>query len=392
MYPRILPKTETSCWDVGVTGVTDEGEVGVPLLTEMLEKAGARGTFYVDINAADYVGEEAVRTTCRDLIARGHDVQLHYHSHYEFSDQPNWRDLMYAQSPGSPHFPAAIELTANRFEALCGQRATCYRAGGYRIESPNLEALKAIGVRCEGTAWPDPGGRVALEEDIRWRNTPSFAHALLFMPITHYLELYPGRAPTIRQLNFSLDRRNVYEAILDLIDESDIQAVSLMSHSSTFMEYGFGPTYKELTQAIAEAHGNTTKERIHSVYADWVESQERPKLMVEKPHKQRIEEYRDFFEAVASRAHLQFITADEYLKKVEAGEIKLPERRRGLLPLPVYDFSTKTARMDYVRRYDLQRLMDLDDVFRDLPDDQSFFTKPPAEIAEQLKTIGIPAG
>lgn len=389
MYPRVFPHTKTSCWDIGVEGETPSGPVGTPLLCDMLERAGGRGTFFMDINAVDYVGEGPVKRTCDQLLQRGHDVQLHFHSHYEFTELPNRNELMYSVMPQAvQHFREAILLSADRFEKICGYRSTVYRAGGYRLLPAMLPALKEAGIRAEATIWPDPRRRADVSDDLRWRNAPSWHDDLLVLPVTHYVEMHQDRPPLIRQFNFSARRRHVYEALLDIAGSADLGLVSLMAHSSTFMAYGYENTYKQIANRLLEVHSDAVGNGLKGCYADWFTSDEKPKMMLRSPDTSRIQEYENFFESIAERPDLRLITLRDYTDKVLEGSINVPERRCPLFPLPRYDLKTKQASLDFVRRYNTKLVVDTDKQYRAM-DDKAVHTKPPEEIIAAAKQKGI---
>ncbi len=52
---------------------------GAPLIMDLLEEQGGRGTFFVDVYNRRTVTEEIVRRTCVEIAERGHEVALHTH-------------------------------------------------------------------------------------------------------------------------------------------------------------------------------------------------------------------------------------------------------------------------------------------------------------------------
>jgi hypothetical protein len=123
---------------------------GIPLIMDILEEHGFRGTFFTEMFCSYFVGQEEVAKACNMISTRGHDCQLHLHPVYRFyCDYTNGKarremDLMFQLTRDEQHELIA-EGTA-LFRQIAGKPARAYRAGGYAGSEVTLSVLHQNGI------------------------------------------------------------------------------------------------------------------------------------------------------------------------------------------------------------------------------------------------------
>ena len=128
---------------------------GVPLIMDILEEQGFRGTFFTEVFCAYAVGHEEVAKVIRQIQERGHDVQLHLHPTYRFyrdfkAGQPRCEtDLMCQLTPEEQH--QLVGEGVRLFRELSGKAPRAYRAGCYGASEVTLRALRAHGVEIDAS-------------------------------------------------------------------------------------------------------------------------------------------------------------------------------------------------------------------------------------------------
>lgn len=135
---------------LGMMGEYDGRFYGVPLICEILEKYGLKGTFFVEPFNDELGYPGATEPVCRYLVDRGHDVQLHIHPNhvhyglhragkpYAFTDQ--MADLPIDTQR------RLIEEGAARIERWTGRRPMAFRAGNMAASEGTLRALEDAGL------------------------------------------------------------------------------------------------------------------------------------------------------------------------------------------------------------------------------------------------------
>lgn len=143
----------------------------------MLEKHGAKLTVFVDASylhrlhgvaeRAAQIEHSAIAQQLRDLVARGHDAQLHVHPHWVDSHYANgnWRIDTSRYRLHDFSIEERTELVSEckrHLDDVSGQRSFAYRAGGWCMQpfAELADALYDNGVWLDSTVFP--GG---LSED-----------------------------------------------------------------------------------------------------------------------------------------------------------------------------------------------------------------------------------
>ncbi len=136
--------------DITVFGKYGSRYYGIPLIMEILEEFGFRGTFFVEVFCAYLKGHEAVAAVFEAIRKRGHDAQLHLHPVQRFyrdyvAGQPRREvDLMFKLS--SCEQRDLIGEGVKLFRELSGTSPIAYRAGCYGAGESTLPALLDNGI------------------------------------------------------------------------------------------------------------------------------------------------------------------------------------------------------------------------------------------------------
>ena len=138
-----------------VFGECQSGSYGIPLIMDILEEHGFRGTFFTEVLCAPLVGNDALRRVFRTIRERSHDAQLHLHPVYRFfHDFQNGGprrevDLMW-KLPAAEQRQLVAEGIA-LFRDLAGVSPRAYRAGCYGASEVTLSALRANGIEIDSS-------------------------------------------------------------------------------------------------------------------------------------------------------------------------------------------------------------------------------------------------
>jgi hypothetical protein len=141
--------------DVSVFGKCGSAFYGIPLIMDILEEHGFRGTFFTEVFCALVVGHREVERMCQYIRGRGHDCQLHLHPVYRFyhdfrQGKPRREmDLMF-QLPADEQFLLIAE-GVQLFKDLSGVAPRAYRAGCYGASEVTLRALRQNGLEIDSS-------------------------------------------------------------------------------------------------------------------------------------------------------------------------------------------------------------------------------------------------
>src|SRR5262249_14844179 len=128
---------------------------GIPLVMDILDEHGFKGTFFTEVLCAPIVGEDQVARVFETILKRGHDPQLHLHPTYRFyrdfkEGQPRREtDLMFQLSPEEQR--QIIGEGVGLFRSLCGRPPRAYRAGCYGAAESTLAALCEHGIAIDSS-------------------------------------------------------------------------------------------------------------------------------------------------------------------------------------------------------------------------------------------------
>jgi len=131
-----------------IYGKFGDEELGIGHMMDVADKYSKKITFFVDIVAERvYPGE--IKEVCKDIIDRGHDVQLH--AHPEFADDEFWEELDIPKQAAMNRWNIGqarkvLGWMMEECEKWGIPTPVAIRGGGYRYNSNTLLAAGELGI------------------------------------------------------------------------------------------------------------------------------------------------------------------------------------------------------------------------------------------------------
>ena len=138
-----------------ILGKKEKSFYGTPLIMDILEQNGLKATFFCEVFAALNCGESELSQAYRDMIRRGHEVQLHLHpTHYFYRQVQEGRLKEADLDPNHDYLachPLEKQVALLRegievFQRITGRTPTVFRAGNYGANLTTLQALEQVGI------------------------------------------------------------------------------------------------------------------------------------------------------------------------------------------------------------------------------------------------------
>jgi hypothetical protein len=123
---------------------------GIPLIMDILEEHGFRGTFFTEVFSSYLLGQDEWLKVFRMIRTCGHDAQLHLHPVFRFyKDRSMGRparhlDLIHKLSVGEQR--EFVREGIALFTGLSGYAPRAFRAGCYAASETTLQVLHENGV------------------------------------------------------------------------------------------------------------------------------------------------------------------------------------------------------------------------------------------------------
>ena len=141
--------------DLSVFGALGSKQFGIPLLMDILDRHGFRGTFFTELFCGYVLGFQEIERVLSYILRRGHDAQLHLHPvywHYRnyLRGGPKCpKDLMWDRSTEEQE--QLIGEGVNLFRQFTGSVPRAYRAGCYGASETTLEVLGRHGIEIDSS-------------------------------------------------------------------------------------------------------------------------------------------------------------------------------------------------------------------------------------------------
>lgn len=170
---------------------TAEGAHGSPLIMDVVERHGGRGTFFVDVYNRTTVSEELVAQSVREIAERGHEAALHTHPAFP-SGRRGYGMAQTMKALSLDEQTRFVAEGAAMIERWTGRRPVSHRAGGYGANYDTLTALARNGIAYDSSVfhgYPHCG----LNEPPLTINTPKHHSGVFEIPVSVTRnELYAG--------------------------------------------------------------------------------------------------------------------------------------------------------------------------------------------------------
>lgn len=186
-----------------IEGVTPSGVYGARYIARTLHNAGLTGVFFVEPFFSKLIdgGDALLAELVQDLLAQGHEVQLHLHPELlsALPDSPELRPLMAWRRPyrdiaelDAGGQRQLIELGAELLVRAGAPRPNAFRAGNFGASFETLAALRASGIRYDSSYnlnYLNRNCRLAFEHPLE---QPIEHEGVVEVPISHFVHR-PGR-------------------------------------------------------------------------------------------------------------------------------------------------------------------------------------------------------
>jgi peptidoglycan/xylan/chitin deacetylase (PgdA/CDA1 family) len=178
-----------------VLGRVGGASYGTPLIMDILEEHGLRGTFFVEVLASTVLGERALAEAYETVLRRGHDAQLHAHPVYRYyakvrqgalteSQLPPEMDLIGSLAPDVQR--ELLEEARDIFVRLTGKKPTAFRAGNYGASLETLRVLDEMGFTHDSSFNAAYTNGMCLVSPGMVTNTPWQVGGLWEVPVTTF--------------------------------------------------------------------------------------------------------------------------------------------------------------------------------------------------------------
>lgn len=155
---------------------------GITRIMDILDRHGARGTFYLTPYESAKHGESLLAEAAKTVIDKGHDLQLHTHPLPMFGVQ----GLAGLSIEEQVHI---LRTGRDLLEQWTGYRPIAHRSGAYKADENTLRALDAIGMEIDASlSYSGPLSKTMVTD-----NRVQSLHGITELPVSFY---HPVRLPT----------------------------------------------------------------------------------------------------------------------------------------------------------------------------------------------------
>jgi hypothetical protein len=217
---------------------------GTPLIMDILERNGLRGTFFIEVLASHVVNQQQMADAYGEIVARGHDVQLHLHPVYHYyrllrqglitNDQlPQNMDLI-----GTLPLSAQLQLLREGIDLaqkLTGRTPIAFRAGCFGASTSTLVALAEVGIEYDSSFNAVYLGKTCLIDAHQPTNIPWRAGRVWEIPITNF-ETGIGWLRGLKPLDVVAVSWPEMKQVLDSAGRLNLQTVVFILHSFSFLK------------------------------------------------------------------------------------------------------------------------------------------------------------
>lgn len=226
-----------------IYGIQGGRAYGIPLIMDLLEKHGARGTFFVNAYLDSAYPEQDIASMVRTITSRGHDVQFHAHPEFRCFRRCETGDLecrsRCTQAEGrtaGTNFENQVQVLregALNIERWSGHYPVAFRAGALRADTNTLKALAALNIPID-SSMSGPHHELATVLPV---NQLGSYEGVLEIPLLAYGESLP-LSRRVRFLDQESSTLQEQKFLLRRASETGIAAVPLIMHSFSFCDPG----------------------------------------------------------------------------------------------------------------------------------------------------------
>ncbi len=217
---------------------------GTPLIMDILERYGLRGTFFIEVLAGQVVPESQLAAAYDEIARRGHDPQLHLHPVYHYYQLFCQGALSRDQLPprmdliGSLPLEKQVELLqegTRLFGKYVGRAPVAFRAGCFGGSASTLSALSQLGFRYDSSFNAAYLGSTCLMDSNRITNTPWPADGVWEVPITNF-ETGFWKMRSFKPLDVGAVSLPEMKRVLEQAEGLGLRTIVFLMHSFTLFK------------------------------------------------------------------------------------------------------------------------------------------------------------
>jgi hypothetical protein len=298
---------------------TPGGEVGIRYQMDMLEKRGAKGTFFIDILMAYVFGEKPTRQVIDGILERGHDVQLHLHPspNLRGCTDPALRDIdrRWTEKACVGSFRDALDVAYGLFDAYTGQKPVAFRNGAYHLQEDYFPVLAEYGLLIDSSLYPYKNCR--LKGSLKTASQP-FLHpsGVLELPvgwlgIATQEDRYASTQFTAKTGTYGRYLLQMIAEAHEIFANHALVPLTFILHSYTFLKAKQTADPKHL-----KAWNRAMKQKMPPFFHNSLQrSVGSPLTFFDEIHHERIQFVHDLLDAVAANPHIKIVTFKEIHEK-----------------------------------------------------------------------------
>ena len=216
---------------------------GTPLIMDITEENGLRGTFFIEVLALPVVDQQQMADAYGDIARRGHDAELHVHPVYSFYRDVLQGKLRRDQLPQHmdwigrlpPEKQVQLLLDgSNTFRQLVGKEPVAFRAGCFGASGSTLSALLQVGILYDSSFNRAYLGEACAIES-RGTNAPWKADGVWEVPVTNF-ETGSGSLRGLKPLDVGAVSLIEMQRVLHEAARVGLSPVVILLHSFTLFK------------------------------------------------------------------------------------------------------------------------------------------------------------
>lgn len=235
VYLTIDVETYTGDYDRDVYG----HGLGLPFIMDECRRHRIPATFFVETLGITRWGDAGVKRVCGDLLAEGHDVQLHVHPVVArlpgFTDRD---DILLRHD--RPTQERVIGVARDLLAQCTGRPVTAFRAGDFAANRDTLEAMAALGLWIGSNRNLDrkTSIRSGLNDVFPVRNDWSCLGRMVDLPVSALRSPLSCLDGTYRHLQVSAVGCGEMTGALERMEQAGYGAAAILTHPGEYFRPG----------------------------------------------------------------------------------------------------------------------------------------------------------
>jgi len=217
---------------------------GIPLIMDILEEHGLRGTFFSEVLVRNLLARDELKEAYTPIIQRGHDAQLHLHPVFDYYHRVTQGHIRREELPsrmdliGGLPFDKQVELLkkgCSIFSEIFGSMPVAFRAGCYGASMSTLDALGKVGIAYDSSFNAAYLADSCLMGPRDATNVPWRSGAVWEIPVTTF-ETGAGSMRGLKPLEVSAVSFWELQEVLEQAQKLGQETVTVMLHSFAFLK------------------------------------------------------------------------------------------------------------------------------------------------------------